>query len=278
MESPMNEAYLRIDDKLMYCRHNGVDPKRTSLLFVHGLGDSGLSFEDPFRYKNYNKYNIIVPDLIGYGRSSGSINKRGYSYSAHVKNLRRLIKELDIKNLIVIGHSMGGDLTTLLCVSDPDGIIKKYVCIEGDVTQYDLTISRAAMKAIEKDRFDTWYENDFKTKLIWNKLGELRSGKIYYASLAFCRKTAFIENAKELVKRNTSLDGKYKSEIGKKFVSINVPKIFCYGTASLAKSTLKFLEENNIPTRAFKGAGHCPMTDCSDQFYKFLYEWIKTKE
>ena len=270
----MNEAYLRIDDKLMYCRHNGIDPKRTSLLFVHGLGDSGLSFEDPFKYKKFNKFNIIVPDLIGYGRSSGAQRKKDYGYKAQVSYLQKLIEELDIKELIVVGHSMGGDLTTLMCVADKKGIIKKYISIEGDVTQYDLTISRASVKALDKDKFDSWYENDFKQKLVWEKLGRLRSGRLYYASLALTRKEAFLENAKELVKRNTSLDGKFKSEIGKKFLTIKIPKVFCYGTKSLARSSLRFLQENDVPLRAFEGAGHCPMTDCPDEFYEFAYEFI----
>lgn len=274
MEWLMREDYLRIDDKLLFCRHNGVDPKRVSILFVHGLGDSGLSFEDPFRDDRFGQFNLIVLDLIGYGRSSGAADIGDYGYEAHVGRLWRLIKELGLKELIVVGHSMGGDLTTLLCSSDKHKIIKKYVSIEGDVTQYDLTISRAAVKAHDKGRFEKWFENDFKEKLVWGKLGELRSGRLYYVGVSMCRREAFLANALELVRRNTSLDGKFKSEIGQIFLSLKIPKLFCYGAKSLARSTLKFLEENNIPKRGFEGAGHCPMTDASDEFYDYLYQYI----
>ncbi len=274
----MIDEYFEIDKKTMYCRHNGINPGRTSLLFVHGLGDSGLSFEDPFEDNRFDGFNLVVPDLIGYGRSSGSGDPGDYSYDSQLQRLWALINELELKELIVVGHSMGGDLTTLLCASDKEKIIKKYINIEGDVTQYDLTISRAAVKAFERGNFEHWYENDFKQKLVYEKLGNDRSGRIYYASLAFCRKEAFLDNARELVRRNTSLEGKFKSEIGRIFVSLEIPKVFCYGTKSLARSSLRFLNENSIKTKGFEGIGHCPMTDCSAEFYDYVYQYITEDE
>lgn len=270
----MKDEYFETDETTMFYRHNQIDPSRLTLLFIHGLGDSGLSFEDPFKDNRFDKFNIIVPDLVGYGRSSGSADLNGYSYESHLRRIWALINEHELKELIIIGHSMGGDLTTLLCASDQEKIIKKYVNIEGDVTQYDLTISRAAVKAFEKGNFDQWYENDFKQKLVFEKLGGDRSGRIYYSSLAFCRPEAFLDNARELVRRNTSLEGKFKSEIGQVFVSLDIPKIFCYGTKSLARSSLRFLDENDIQTKGFEGVGHCPMTDCSAEFYDYIYRYI----
>ena len=270
----MKENYLDIDGKAMFYRHNPIEPERLSLLLVHGLGDSGISFEDAFRYDFLDKYNIIIPDLIGYGRSSGAVNIDDYGYETQVEYLWRLINKLNLQRVIAAGHSMGGDITTMLCNSDTAGVIRKYISIEGDVTQYDLTISRATVKALDRFDFERWYEHDFKQKLVWGKLGALRSGRLYYASLAFCRVEAFVANARELVRRNSSLEGKFKSEIGEMFLNLDLPKVFCYGTKSLARSSLRFLTENNIPLRAFEGAGHSPMSDYPDEFYKFVREYI----
>ncbi len=272
--SNMNESYLKIGDEYLYYRYNDIKPNRQSILFVHGLGDSGLSFEDVFRDKRFSKYNLIVPDHIGYGRSSGAKDKKRYSYDLHVKRLWRLIKRLKLKNLIVVGHSMGGDLTTLLCQSDKASIIKKYINIEGDITQYDLTISKAAVNANKLKRFDKWFESGLKYNVVFKSLGHLRSGRIYYASLSFCRPEALLENAIELVKRNNCLDGKFKSEIGKIYSELTIPRVFCYGTKSLSKESIEFLKINNLEVKAFDGIGHCPMTDCSDAFYSFLFEYI----
>ncbi len=274
----MNESYLKIGDEYLYYRYNEMRPDRKSILFVHGLGDSGLSFEDAFNDKRFNNYNLIVPDFIGYGRSSGAADKKRYSYDLHVKRLWKLIRKLKLDNLIVVGHSMGGDLTTLLCHSDKAGIIKKYVNIEGDITQFDQTISRAAVQANKGGRFDRWFELGLKKRIVFDGLGHLRSGRIYFASLSFCRPEALLENAIELVKRNTCLDGKFKSEIGKIYKELTIPRVFCYGTDSLSKESLEFLKQNNLETKAFEGIGHCPMTDCSDKFYSFLYKFIQTNK
>jgi len=273
----MKESYQKIGDEYLYYRHNDIKPNRISLLFVHGLGDSGLSFEDVFKYKRFDRYNLVVPDHIGYGRSSGAIDKKQYRYFHHIERLWILINKLRLNNLIVVGHSMGGDITTLLCQSDKKGLIKKYVNIEGDITQFDLTISRAAVQANKKGRYDRWFESGLKKKIVFDSLGHLRSGRIYYASLSFCRPEALLENAIELVDRNTCLKGRFKSEIGKIYCELTVPRVFCYGTDSLSDKSIEFLEENGMDTKAFDGTGHCPMTDCTEKFYSFLYDFIQTK-
>lgn len=271
----MNESYLKIGDEYLYYRYNEIKSNRISLLFVHGLGDSGLSFEDVFKDKRFDKYNLVVPDHVGYGRSSSAKNKKRYSYDWHVKRLWKLINKLKLDNLIVVGHSMGGDLTTLLCDSDKTGVIKKYVNIEGDITQFDLTISKAAVQADIRGWFDRWFELGLKKKIVFDGLGHLRSGRIYFASLSFCRPEVLLENAIELVDRNSCLEGKFKSEIGKIYKELSVPRVFCYGTNSLSNETIEFLDQNNLETKAFDGIGHCPMTDCSQDFYSFLYEFIQ---
>ena len=145
----MQETYLNIDDELIYIRHSALVKDRKSLLFIHGLGDSGLAFEDVFKYKLLEDFNIIIPDLVGYGKSSRSPKDGDYSFESHLARIWNMIKHYDLHKLTVIGHSMGGDMGTLLCRSDEDGIIHKFVNIEGALTQYDLFISSKAAKAAE---------------------------------------------------------------------------------------------------------------------------------
>jgi len=270
----MQETYLKLKDEHIYIRHNGIKPDRKSILIVHGLGDSGLSYEDIFQYREFDDWNIVIPDLIGYGRSSGSSKADGYSYKAHLDRLWRLIKKNQLNDIVLIGHSMGGDLTTLLCQADSDGIIRKYVNIEGDVTQYDLFISRKAVEADNENRFQEWFDIELLQEMIFKQSGQFRSSQLYYASLNFCHRDAFLENARELVQRNTNLPGQYKSEIGQIYCSLPVPRIFCYGSLSLSDRTLAFLNENNMETMKFQGAGHSPMVDKAEEFYAFLHKYI----
>ncbi|MCP4351679.1 MAG: alpha/beta hydrolase [Desulfobacterales bacterium] len=271
----MKESIINIENDYIFLRHNETETDRLTLLFVHGLGESGLCFREVFEDKRFNEFNILVPDMIGHGKSSASADG-DYSFDAQVKRIWKLLEICRVKNLVAIGHSLGGDLTTLLCTSDKTGMIKKYVSIEGDITQSDLFISYDAVEADKKRRFTDWLEYDFMNKKIYEQLGQKYiSCRRYYASLFLCRPEAFWANAYELVERNNALPGKYKSEIGQLYCSVSIPKIFCYGTESITQNTLDFLKENDLQHKSFSGASHWLMIDKAEEFYSFLYSFLK---
>ncbi len=261
----------------MYVRHSRILPDRETLLFVHGLGDSGLTFERVLDGHRFDDYNILIPDLAGYGRSSAVTEDRGYQFEAQIERLWDLIRTHNLTSVILIGHSMGGDLTTLMCESDGDSIIKKYVNIEGDVSQHDQFISGKAALAAEENRFDEWFDQ-LVHQTVYREYTRNQSGRDYYASIRFCRPRAFRENALEIVRRNTALPGEYKSQIGEIYCSLTLPKVFCYGTESLSRESLNFLTERKQRIQAFEDAGHCPQTDKAEQFYAFLLEFIRESE
>ncbi|MDM8552668.1 alpha/beta fold hydrolase [Desulfobacterales bacterium HSG2] len=270
----MQESFLKIGDDYLFFRSNEMLPNRETLLFVHGLGESGLCFQEVFEDKRFNNYNVLVPDLIGYGRSSNS-ETGNYNFDSHVFRLSKLIESYQINNIILIGHSMGGDITTLLCKEDREGLIKKYVNIEGDITQFDIFISNQAVKAYEENRFNEWFYDEFINSEIYESFGKnYRSCRRYHASLYFCRAETFLSNAQELLKRNTSLEGQYKSEIGSFYCDIEISKVYCYGTKSLSDETVDFLKINNLNAKAFNDAFHWLMIDKAEEFYDFLFSYI----
>ena len=70
----MHEATTEVDGGQMYYRHNGFDATRPTVLFIHGIGESGLSFLVAFHSSLPSNFNIIVPDLLGFGKSSHATN------------------------------------------------------------------------------------------------------------------------------------------------------------------------------------------------------------
>ena len=276
----MFESYIKLANEYIFLRHNSISPNRKTLLFVHGLGESGLCFQEVFEFEDekFNNFNLLVPDMVGYGRSSVATD---YNFNIQVNRLWKMIEQIEIKEkveineLIVIGHSLGGDLTTLFCDSDQENIVKKYINIEGDITQFDLFISSKAVNAYNRGGFPEFKQwlRDFSNKIWENENDE--SMKRYFASFCFCRAEAFLANSQELVKRNTIFSTeKFQSEIGKIYASLTLPKIFCYGTKSLSPKTLDFLNTMNLESKAFKDAGHSVMIDKKNEFYSFLYDFV----
>jgi pimeloyl-ACP methyl ester carboxylesterase len=212
--------------------------------------------------------------MIGYGKSSASTNG-DYSFKTYINRLWEIVEKKRVNDLIVIGHSMGGDIATLLCASDQNNCIKKFVNIEGDITQFDLFISHEAIMAAENGKFGHWFYNEFmdaKVSEHWKQ--KYPSCKRYHASLRNCSTDAFLANAQELYQRNTALPGKYKSEIGRTYCSLSIPKVFCCGTESIHSETIDFLKENRLEYQVFNDAFHWLMIDKPKEFYSFLYEFI----
>jgi pimeloyl-ACP methyl ester carboxylesterase len=162
VENILIETIFKEGNEFNYIRHNEIKSDRMSLLFLHGLGESGQCFQEAFEDERFDNCNIIVPDLIGYGKSSESVNG-DYGFEAHLERLWKIIEYFKIHDLIVIGHSMGGDIATLLSSSDKKNEIPKFVNIEGNITQFDLFISQEAVRAAEKGNFTYWFHDAFIT-------------------------------------------------------------------------------------------------------------------
>jgi pimeloyl-ACP methyl ester carboxylesterase len=215
---PESECHLTLSDgSVAYVRHNLLKPEKNNVLFVHGLGESGRCFSEAFEHLPESTFNLLVPDLAGYGRSSSAAD---YSFDAYCTRLWMVIEELErrrslsIAELSVVGHSMGGDLATLLCYRDTARRITSFVNVEGDLTKSDVFISQRAVQADESGSFPKWFK-DFKELTVLEEWGRQHPEcRRYYASLTFAREEAFLANAIELVQRNTTHQSPHGSEIG----------------------------------------------------------------
>jgi len=121
----MNKMIFKEGDEFSYIRHNEIVSDRITLLFLNGLSESGQCFQEVFGERRFDNCNIIVPDLIGYGKSSESANG-DYGFKTHIEKLWKIIEDMKINDIVVIGHSMGGDIATLLRASDKKNEIVKF--------------------------------------------------------------------------------------------------------------------------------------------------------
>jgi pimeloyl-ACP methyl ester carboxylesterase len=90
---------------------------RTVVLF-HGMNFGGFYFSGPIEFLRNEGFRVIVPDQIGFGRSSKPIIP--YNFHDMALNSRKLLQSLGITRVAVVGHSMGGMLTARFAASYPD--------------------------------------------------------------------------------------------------------------------------------------------------------------
>ncbi len=93
------------------------------ILFLHGFDSSFLEFRRIYPFLK-NKFNLIIPDLLGFGFTP-RIASNQYSPSKIVSNLKDIINTLNLKNkLMILGASMGGSVAINLAKEIPDLIDK----------------------------------------------------------------------------------------------------------------------------------------------------------
>jgi pimeloyl-ACP methyl ester carboxylesterase len=228
---------------------------------------------EAFQNASLDNFNVIAPDLMGFGCSSNATNE-DYSFASQINHLYKLINELGISEFYLVGHSMGADIATHLVANNPTGI-RGLINIEGNLTRDDIFISREAVSAHERNEFEIWFGNNFMGKTVLEEWASVwPSCKRYYASLWFCRPHAFLSSALEIDKRNLVSTDAYETETGLLFEDIRIPKVYCWGGA-LSEPTKKFIEDKSIPVWGKKDAFHWVMIDKQKEFYGFVQNFVR---
>jgi len=52
----MQESIIQLEDGWFFVRHKGMDRSRPVLLFLHGLGESGICFNEALHFPNLQAY------------------------------------------------------------------------------------------------------------------------------------------------------------------------------------------------------------------------------
>ena len=90
---------------------------RTVVLF-HGMNFGGFYFKAPIDALRGAGFRVVVPDQIGFGRSSKPIIP--YNFHDMAFNTRKLLQTLGVARTAIVGHSMGGMLAARFSASYPD--------------------------------------------------------------------------------------------------------------------------------------------------------------
>jgi pimeloyl-ACP methyl ester carboxylesterase len=94
----------------------GTDQEGTPLLFIHGLGNNALVWFKMIRELSVN-HRCIAVDLPAHGFST---NKQNLSITYLAESVKELADHLGLEKVILVGHSMGGQISTKVALDYPD--------------------------------------------------------------------------------------------------------------------------------------------------------------
>jgi pimeloyl-ACP methyl ester carboxylesterase len=89
-----------------------------AVVLLHGNNFAGFYFGVVIDALRQEGFRVIVPDQIGYGRSSKPIIP--YYLADMARNTRALLKSLNIDKAMIVGHSMGGMVAARFATQYPE--------------------------------------------------------------------------------------------------------------------------------------------------------------
>jgi pimeloyl-ACP methyl ester carboxylesterase len=89
-----------------------------TVVLLHGMNFAGFYWGGPIDVLRKEGFRVIVPDQIGFGRSSKPIIP--YNFHDMALNTRRILQHLNIAKATIVGHSMGGMLAARFATQYPD--------------------------------------------------------------------------------------------------------------------------------------------------------------
>ena len=97
------------------------------IVLLHGKNFSGYYWEQIARDLVEQDYRVIIPDQIGFGKSS---KPQAYQYSLRqlALNTKDLLESLKVKKFNLVGHSMGGMVATTFAADYP-AMVSKLILI-----------------------------------------------------------------------------------------------------------------------------------------------------
>lgn len=142
--------------KMAYMDVGSEKPNGHTVLLLHGKNFPASYWDATIRLLTARGYRVIAPDQIGFGKSS---KPSAYQFSFHAlaENTNALLDAARVKEVIVIGHSMGGMLAT------------RYALLHGSRVEKLVLVNPIGLEdwktVVPYKTIDEWYVQELKATI-----------------------------------------------------------------------------------------------------------------
>ncbi len=107
---------VKVTHKGVFINHQSYGKGEFTLLFVHGWCINQTYWSKQVEALS-SDYRIVTIDLPGFGESGN--NRESWSIEEYGEDINAVIEQLKLNNVILIGHSMGGDIILESALKNP---------------------------------------------------------------------------------------------------------------------------------------------------------------
>jgi non-heme chloroperoxidase len=250
------------------------------VVLIHGFPLSGREWEKQIAPLVESGHRVVVYDRRGFGRSTQTI--KGYDFDTFSEDLRKLIKHLDLRDVSLVGNSMGAGEVARYIGRYGSMNIERAVFI-GGVLPYlmkseenpagvDVSVRTQLENAVKKDRLTfltVFLENMYNADVL---LGT----RLTEEDLRYAWQIASMASPIGTLKCICTWWSDFRPDVAK----INVPTLIIHGGADRSvpiEGTSKRLQQAIRGSRLaiIEGAPHGLVTTHADKLNPILVDFLK---
>lgn len=241
--------------------------EKETVLYIHGLGCSKDDFFGALKADGLKDHTLAAFDFPGCGYSTYP-KEMALGIDDLVEITDIIVSKLSLKNLILVGHSMGG-LVALLYAEKHCENVRGFINVEGNLASRDSTISRRVTK-YGFDEFKDILFQIFKEKLLATRnVGFKKHVEILEKYSSESSKKAFFDYSPSLMEYSDSCN------LIQRFSGIKIPTIFVYGSENSNRiSYIKDLKKAGCKIAEISGSNHFPHYDNPKEFYDVISKFL----
>jgi pimeloyl-ACP methyl ester carboxylesterase len=162
VEYPYEVRYLKLQIQnhnlqMAYMDIQSATPNLKTIVLLHGKNFNGAYWGSTIRELVNKGYRVIVPDQVGFGKSSKPFHIQ-YSFQQLALNTKTLLDSLGIRQATILGHSMGGMLATRFALMYPK--ITEKLILENPIglEDYKLMVPYTSIDEVYKNELSQNYD------------------------------------------------------------------------------------------------------------------------
>jgi len=298
LQYPLKVKYFKFESqghklKMAYMDLQPIPKGSKTILLLHGKNFNGAYFGQLAKDLLKANYRVIIPDQIGFGKSSKPLP---YHYSFHqlASNTKALLKYLKVDQVTVLGHSMGGMVAARFALmypqSAPELILLNPIGLEDwkrvvpytTVDEWYQKELKKSAEAIKKYQQASYYDGKWKPEYDqWVDLLANITDSPDYPRVAMTQALTYdmiftqpVVYEFPLIQSKTLLliGTRDRTALGKNLVTPEI-KESLGRYDELGKRAKKLIP--NATLVEFKDVGHLPHIEAYDRFLPPLLEWLK---
>lgn len=198
------------------------------LLFIHGLGSYLKAWDRNIpELKKY--FRCVAIDLPGYGKSSKQIHSGEISF--YTKIIDEIIIKLELKNISLVGHSMGGQIAASYVLDYPNRIYNLILVAPAGFESFNEDEVELIKKIMSPEILIKTSDNQIRLNYKFNFYNMPVEAEEMIADRIAIKKDSDFSNHSTVV--SNSLFGLLKAPIINRLNEINIPTLILFGKNDL---------------------------------------------